>query len=75
MSKQDDRFEMDGVVIDVLPGTKFRVQLDNGHVCTCTLSGKLRQNYIKIIRGDHVTIDLSSSDPGLQNGRIIWRNK
>lgn len=75
MAKDNDRFEMDGVVIDKLPGAKFKVQLENGHICTCTLSGKLRQNFIKIIEGDHVTIDLSTKDPGLTNGRIIWRTK
>ena len=48
MSKAD-RFEVEGVVIDVLPGSKFKVQLENGHVCTCTLSGKIRTNYIKIM--------------------------
>ena len=75
MPKVNDRFEMEGVVIDALPGTKFKVQLENGHVCICTMSGKLRQNYIKIINGDKVTIDLSTSDPKLENGRIIWRHK
>lgn len=75
MAKQNDRFEMEGKVIDALPGTKFKVQLENGHVCTCTLSGKLRQNYIRIIPGDIVTVDLSVNDPNLENGRIIWRTK
>lgn len=75
MAKNDDRFEIEGIVIDTLPGTKFKVQLENGHVCTCTLSGKLRQNYIRILKGDSVTVDLSINDPKLENGRIIWRNK
>ena len=75
MSKAD-RFEVEGVVIDVLPGSKFKVQLENGHVCTCTLSRKIRTNYIKIIKGDNVTIDLPiQGDPTLSNGRIIYRNK
>ena len=73
--KNNDRFEMEGTVIDVIKGGKFKVKLENGHECTCTMSGKLRQNYIRIIRGDSVTVDLSINDPGLQNGRIIWRNK
>ena len=69
------RFEVEGVVIDVLPGSKFKVQLENGHVCTCTLSGKIRTNYIKIIKGDNVTIDLPiQGDSSLSNGRIIYRN-
>lgn len=75
MSKEQDRFEMEGTVIDALPGTKFRVELENGHVCICTLSGKLRQNYIRIIKGDNVTVDLSINDPNLEHGRIIWRSK
>lgn len=75
MAKENDRFEMEGTVIDRLPGTKFKVQLENGHVCTCTLSGKLRQNFIRIIEGDKVTVDLSIHDPKLENGRIIWRSK
>lgn len=75
MSARGDRFELEGVVIDCLPGTKFKVELENGHVCTCTLSGKLRQNFIKIIKGDKVTVDLSINDPKLENGRIIWRGK
>ena len=75
MSKAD-RFEVEGVVIDVLPGSKFKVQLENGHVCTCTLSCKIRTNYIKIIKGDNVTIDLPiQGDSSLSNGRIIYRNK
>lgn len=75
MSKNDDRFEMEGEVIDVLPGTKFKVKLENGHECICTLSGKLRMNYIRILKGDKVTIDLSANDPELSHGRIIWRSK
>lgn len=69
----NDRFEMEGTVIETLRGSKFKVELDNGHVCTCTISGKLRTNYIKILKGDKVTVDLSPYD--MNNGRIIWRNK
>lgn len=68
-----DRFEMEGVVTDALKGSKFKVKLENGHEITCTISGKLRQNYIRIIEGDKVTVDLSPMD--LNNGRIIWRDK
>ena len=71
----DDRFEMEGVVIEVLRGTKFKVQLENGHILTCTLSGRLRQNYIRILTGDKVTVDISTKDPNFENGRIIWRAK
>lgn len=70
-----DRFEMEGTVVDIIRGGKFIVELENGHQCTCTLSGKLRTNFIKIIRGDSVKVDISTADPTLQNGRIIWRNK
>jgi translation initiation factor IF-1 len=75
MSTKDDRFEMDGIVTQALPGTKFKVQLENGHECICTISGKLRTNYIRILVGDKVTVDLSINDPQLDHGRIIWRNK
>lgn len=75
MAKEQDRFEVEGTITNVLPGGKFEVELENGHVCICTISGKLRQNFIRIIRGDKVTIDLSTKDPELKNGRIIWRNK
>ena len=69
-----DRVEMQGTVIEKLRGAKFKVQLvENGHVCTCTLAGKLRLNNISIIEGDSVTVDLSVYD--LNNGRITWRNK
>jgi translation initiation factor IF-1 len=75
MSTKDDRFEVEGIVVDIIKGGKFKVELENGHVCTCTLSGKLRLNRIKIIKGDSVTVDLSITDPKLENGRIIWRSK
>lgn len=74
MSK-DDRFEVDGIVVDCLPGAKFKVELENGHICVCTLSGKVRMNSIKIVTGDNVRIDLPVSDPTFSKGRIIFRNK
>lgn len=72
MSK-DDVIETEGKVIEILPGLKFKVQLVNGHVIVAYLSGKLRQNYIRIIEGDNVKIELSPYD--LTKGRIIWRSK
>jgi translation initiation factor IF-1 len=69
----NDRFEIEGVVTDALKGSKFKVKLENGHEITCTISGKLRQNRIKILRGDNVIVDVSPYD--LNNGRIVWRNK
>ena len=68
MSK-DDVIEAEGKVIEVLPGTKFKVE----HVITAYLSGKLRKNYIKILEGDTVKVELSLYD--LTKGRITWRNK
>lgn len=74
MAKNEDRFEVTGKVIECLPGAKFKVLLENGHVCTCTLSGKLRVNGIRVIMEDKVTVDLSIKDPKLENGRIVWRS-
>ena len=72
MSKEDV-FEAEGKVIEVLPNTNFRVELSNGHVIVAYLSGKLRKNYIKILEGDAVKVELSPYD--LTKGRIVWRNK
>ena len=72
MSKEDV-IEAEGKVIEVLPNTNFRVELTNGHVIVAYLSGKLRKNYIKILEGDAVKVELSPYD--LTKGRIVWRNK
>ena len=72
MSKEDV-IEAEGKVIEVLPNTNFRVVLSNGHVIVAYLSGKLRKNYIKILEGDAVKVELSPYD--LTKGRIVWRNK
>ncbi|MBE6685259.1 MAG: translation initiation factor IF-1 [Clostridia bacterium] len=72
MSK-DDVIEFEGTVIEALPNTNFKVQLPNGHIVTAHLSGKLRQNYIRILVGDHVTVEVSVYD--LTKGRITWRSK
>lgn len=72
MSKSD-YIEVEGVVIEALPNTTFKVQLDNGFVVTANISGKLRMNYIKILPGDKVKLDLSAYDP--TKGRITWRDK
>ena len=72
MSK-DDVIEFEGTVIEALPNTNFKVQLPNGHIVTADLSGKLRQNYIRILVGDHVTVEVSVYD--LTKGRITWRSK
>jgi translation initiation factor IF-1 len=72
MSK-DDVIESEGRVVEVLPNATFRIQLTNGHTVTAYLSGKLRMNYIKIVEGDRVTIEMSPYD--LTKGRITWRAK
>lgn len=72
MSK-DDVIEAEGVVVESLPNANFKVKLSNGHVILAYISGKLRMNYIKIIPGDTVTLEMSPYD--LTKGRIIWRSK
>ena len=69
----NERFEVTGVVEDVIKGGKFKVKLDNGFDTVCTIAGKLRVNSIRIIPGDRVKVDLSPYD--LHNGRIIYRIK
>ena len=72
MSK-DDVIEVEGKVIEKLPNATFQVQLENGHVITAHISGKLRMNFIRIIPGDKVLIEMSPYD--LSKGRIVWRDK
>lgn len=68
---KEDSLEMDGVVIDTLPNTMFRVELENGHVVTAHISGKMRKNYIRILTGDKVKVELTPYD--LTKGRITYR--
>lgn len=72
MSKEDV-IEVEGEVIESLPNTTFRVELQNGHQILAHISGKLRMNYIKILPGDKVKVELSPYD--LNRGRITWRAK
>ena len=72
MSKADV-IELEGKVIEKLPNAMFQVQLENGHVVLAHISGKLRMNYIRILPGDKVTLEMSPYD--LTKGRIIWRDK
>lgn len=72
MSKEDV-IEFEGEVEEVLPNTTFKVRLSNGHVITAYISGRLRMNYIKILEGDKVKIEMSPYD--LTKGRITWRAK
>ena len=71
--KKEDKVEIEGTVIEALPGTQFRVRLDNGHEVLAYLSGKMRKYYIRILMGDRVRLELSSYD--LNRGRIIYRYK
>ncbi len=72
MSKSDI-IEVEGIVSDALPNAIFKVKLENGHEILAHISGKLRMNYIRILPGDKVTVELSPYD--LTRGRITWRNK
>ena len=65
--------EFEGVVIEALPNAYFKVQLPNGHIVNAHISGKLRMNYIRILPGDKVTVEVSVYD--LTKGRITWRVK
>ena len=72
MSKSDV-IEIEGKVIEKLPNAMFQVELENDHVVLAHISGKLRMNYIRILPGDKVTLEMSPYD--LSKGRIIWRDK
>ena len=69
---KDEQIEMAGVVIDALPNTTFRVKLENGHVINAHISGRMRKNYIRILTGDNVVVELTPYD--LNRGRIIFRD-
>ena len=72
MSKEDV-IEVEGIVKEVLPNATFKVELQNGHVILAHISGKLRMNFIRILTGDKVTVEMSPYD--LSQGRITWRTK
>lgn len=72
MSKED-QIEMEGKVIETLPNTTFRVQLDNGHVVIAHISGKMRKHYIRILTGDRVKVEMTPYD--LSKGRITFRQR
>jgi translation initiation factor IF-1 len=73
MGKKDDVIEFEGVVLEALPNAMFKVQLENKHVILCHLSGKMRMNFIRILPGDKVTVEMSPYD--LSKGRIVYRHK
>ncbi len=68
---KEESIEMEGTVIETLPNTMFRVELENGHVVTAHISGKMRKHYIRILTGDKVTVQLTPYD--LSKGRIVYR--
>ncbi|MGB5177227.1 MAG: translation initiation factor IF-1 [Gammaproteobacteria bacterium] len=68
---KEEHIEMEGTVTETLPNTMFRVQLENGHIVTAHISGKMRKHYIRILRGDKVTVELTPYD--LTKGRITYR--
>ena len=70
---KEDSIEMEGTIVDTLPNTMFRVELDNGHIVTAHISGKMRKHYIRILTGDRVTVELTPYD--LSKGRITFRHK
>ena len=69
--EKEEHIEMEVTVLENLPNTQFRVELDNGHVVTAHISGKMRKHYIRILRGDRVTVQLTPYD--LSKGRITFR--
>ncbi len=70
---KEDMIEVEGVVVESLPNTTFKVELENGHQILAHISGKLRMNYIRILPGDKVKLEMSPYD--LNRGRITWRGK
>ena len=72
MSK-DDAIELEGTILETLPNTMFRVKLENGHVIIAHISGRMRKNYIRILTGDQVTVEMTPYD--LSKGRIVYRGR
>jgi translation initiation factor IF-1 len=70
---KEDHIQMEGKVVETLPNTTFRVELENGHVVTAHISGRMRKHYIRILTGDSVTVELTPYD--LSKGRIVYRGR
>ncbi|MCP1726727.1 MULTISPECIES: translation initiation factor IF-1 [Natronospira] len=70
---KEDHITMEGRVVETLPNTTFRVELENGHMVTAHISGRMRKNYIRILTGDKVTVELTPYD--LNKGRIVYRGR
>ena len=73
MALKEEKIEVEGEVVEALPSTMFRVQVDGGHTVLATISGKMRKHYIRLLPGDRVKVELSAYD--LTRGRITYRNK
>ena len=73
MAKDESKIKMEGTVIEALPGTQFRVKLENDHEVLAYLSGKMRKYYIRILLGDRVQVEMSPYD--LTRGRIVYRHR
>jgi translation initiation factor IF-1 len=73
MVKEEEKIQVEGTIVEALPGTQFRVKLDNGHLVLAYLSGRMRKYYIRILLGDHVRVEISPYD--LTRGRIVYRAK
>ncbi len=73
MAKKEGALELEGTVVEALPNAMFRVELANGHKVLATISGKMRQHYIRILPSDRVVVELSAYD--LTRGRIVYRHK
>ena len=73
MAKSEEKIQVEGIVIEALPGTQFKVRLDNDHEILAYLSGKMRKYYIRILLGDRVKVEMSPYD--LSRGRIVYRHK
>jgi translation initiation factor IF-1 len=71
MAKEEGKIQMEGTIVEALPGTQFRVRLDNGHEVLAYLSGRMRKYYIRILLGDKVRVEISPYD--LARGRIVFR--
>ncbi len=70
---KEEALQMDGTVVETLPNTMFRVELENGHIVTAHISGRMRKHYIRIMTGDKVTVEMTPYD--LEKGRIVYRAK
>ena len=70
---KEDAIQMEGRVVETLPNTTFRVELQNGHIVTAHISGKMRKHYIRILTGDSVTVEMTPYD--LTKGRIVYRGR